>query len=99
MTVRLRISARAVAEIERADAWWRENRQSAPGALRQELKAAFELLLQQPGIGSRIISDRVTATRRLHLERIGYFVYYRLTNDELAVLSVWHARRGQLPRV
>jgi toxin ParE1/3/4 len=99
VTIRLRISARAVSEIERADEWWRENRPSAQGALRQELMAAFELLLRQPRIGTKIISARASGTRRLHLERIGYFLYYRIKDDELAVLAVWHTRRGREPRV
>ncbi len=99
MTLRLRISARAAAEIERADAWWRENRLSAPGAVREDLKGAFRVLLRQPGIGLKVSGARLTGTRRLHLERIRYFVYYRVKNDELAVLSVWHSSRGREPRI
>ena len=99
MTLRLRVSARAAAEIERADAWWRENRSSAPGALREDLKAAFELLLRQPGVGVKVTSARLTGTRRLHLGRVRYFVYYRARNEELAVLSVWHSSRGHGARV
>ncbi len=99
MTLRLRISARAAAEIERADAWWRENRLSAPGAVREDLKAAFKVLLQQPGIGVKVASARLDGTRRLHLERIRYFIYYRVKNYELAVLSVWHSSRGRGPRI
>jgi plasmid stabilization system protein ParE len=99
VTLRLRISARAATEIERADAWWRDNRPSAPGALREDLKAAFQLLLRQPGVGIKVTGARVSATRRLHLGRVRYFVYYRVKNDELAVLSVWHASRASAPRV
>lgn len=95
----LRISARAAAEIERADAWWRENRPSAPAALRDDLEAAFELLLRQPGIGVKVGGAHLAGTRRLHLSRVRYFIYYRVKNDELAVLSVWHASRGQGARV
>lgn len=99
MTLRLRITARAADEIERADAWWRENRVAVPAAVREDLKAAFKLLLQQPGIGLRVASARLAGTRRLHLERIRYFVYYRVKGEELMVLSVWHSRRGREPRV
>lgn len=99
MTLRLRITARAADEIERADAWWRENRVAVPVAVREDLKAAFKLLLQQPGIGLRVASARLAGTRRLHLERIRYFVYYRVKGEELMVLSVWHSRRGREPRV
>jgi plasmid stabilization system protein ParE len=64
VTLRLRVSARAATEIERAD----------------------------------VTSARISATRRLHLGRIRYFVYYRVKNDELAVLSVWHVSRATAPR-
>jgi plasmid stabilization system protein ParE len=99
VTLRLRISARAAAEIERADAWWRENRLSVLGALREDLKAAFQLLLRQPGVGVKVTSARMAGTRRLHLGRIRYFVYYRIKNEELAVLSVWHSSRAGGPHV
>lgn len=78
MTPRLRISARAAAEIERADAWWRENRPAIPGALRDDLEAAFKLLFRQPGIGVRVSNARLAGTRRLYLGRIRYFLYYRV---------------------
>ena len=99
MTLRVRITARAAGEIERADAWWRENRLAVPGALREDLKAAFKLLLQQPGVGIKVASARLTGTRRLHLERIRYFVYYRVKSEELVILCVWHSSRGRGPRV
>jgi hypothetical protein len=44
LNLRLRVTARAAREIERADAWWQENRSAAPRALRDDLKAAFNLL-------------------------------------------------------
>lgn len=99
MTLRLRISARAAAEIERADAWWRENRPSAPGALREDLKAAFKLLLRQPGIGVKVSNARLAGTRCLYLGRIRYFIYYQVKKEDLAVLSLWHASRGRGARV
>jgi plasmid stabilization system protein ParE len=99
VTLRLRITDRAAGEIERADAWWRENRRAVPGALREDLKAVFKLLLQQPGVGIKLRSAGLTGTRRLHLERIRYFVYYRVKSRELVVLSVWHSSRGRGPRV
>ncbi len=99
MTLRLRVSARATAEIERADAWWRENRPSAPGALREDLKAAFKLLLRQPGIGVKVSNSRLAGVSRLNLGRIRYFLYYRVKTEELAILSLWHASRKRGARV
>jgi len=99
VTLRLRVSVRAAAEIERADAWWRENRPGAPGALREDLKASFKLLLRQPGIGARVSNARLVGARRLHLGRIRYFLYYRVKKEELTVLSLWHASRRRGARV
>lgn len=99
MTLRLRITARAAREIERADAWWRENRLSVPGAFRDDLKGAFNLLLQQPGVGTQVVMARLPGTRRLYLKRIRYSLYYRIQGDDLFVLSVWHASRGSGPSI
>src|SRR5437764_11422439 len=42
----LRISARARREIAEAQEWWKVHRDKAPQALQEELREAFELLLQ-----------------------------------------------------
>jgi plasmid stabilization system protein ParE len=99
VTLRLRISARAATEVERADTWWRENRPSALGALREDLTAALKLLLRQPGIGVKVSNARLGGTRRLYLGRIRYFLYYRVKREEVAVLSLWHASRKRGARV
>jgi plasmid stabilization system protein ParE len=99
LSLRLRVTARATRDIERADAWWQENRLAAPRALRDDLKAAFDLLSQQPAVGLRVANARVSGVRRLHLGRVRYFIYYRATADELVVLSVWHMSRAQGPHV
>jgi plasmid stabilization system protein ParE len=71
----------------------------AGGAVREDVKSAFQLLLQQPGVGVKVISARMPGTRRLHLKRIGYFIYYRARDEQLYVLSVWHSSRGSTPLV
>lgn len=97
MTLRLRITVRAAAQIEKIDRWWLENRPSAPEALREDLKAAFALLLVQPGVGTKVANTRAEGVRRLHLGRVHYYVFYRVAKGELAVLSVWHSSRGSAP--
>ena len=99
MTVRLRITTRAAGEIERAAAWWQQNRLAALGALREDLRSALDLLLQQPGVGVKVAGMRLLGARRLHLDRIRYFIYYRVKRDELVILSFWHSSRGREPRV
>jgi plasmid stabilization system protein ParE len=84
--LRLRITRRAAFEIERAERWWKVNRPAAPLAVREDLKSALSLLLRQPSVGVRVASTRVPGVRRLHLGRVGYFLYYRVTTDEMVVL-------------
>ena len=38
MTLKLSVTLRAAAQIERADRWWSENRLSAPEALREDIE-------------------------------------------------------------
>ncbi len=71
-----------------ADAWWRENRLSVPGAVREDLKGAFDLLLQRPAWGTQVVTARLPGTRRLYLKRISYFLYYRVQGDDLFVLGL-----------
>ena len=99
MTRSLRITARAAADVERADAWWRKNRLSALDAVREDLKTTFGLLLLQPGIGERVENARLLGTRSLQIDRIGYDVYYRVKGNEVVVLALWHSHRAKRPRV
>jgi plasmid stabilization system protein ParE len=97
MPLRVKISARAAAQIHKAAEWWADNRPAAPGAVRKDIGESVALLAEQPGIGSRYEGARTPDVRRLFVGRIGYFVYYRATADTLEVLAVWHARREKQP--
>jgi plasmid stabilization system protein ParE len=97
VALQLRFTARAAAQIERAERWWLANRLSAPLALRDDLKGAFTLLLRQPGAGAKVANARLPSVRRLHLGRVRYFVYYRVQGDDLLILTVWHASRRPVP--
>lgn len=97
MALRVKISARAAAEIRKADAWWAENRTATPGAIATDFAAAVSLLAQQPGIGAKYEGTRVPGVRRLYLNRVGYFVYYKAEAGLLKVLAFWHASREHPP--
>ena len=97
MTLRIKVSARAAGQVRQAAAWWSANRPAAPGAVAKDVGESIALLAEQPGIGARYGGSRTPGVRRLFLGRIGYFVYYRATNDTLEVLALWHARRGSEP--
>ena len=99
MALRVKISARAAAQIRKAAAWWAEHRPGAPGAIAHDLEESVALLAEQPGIGSKYSGARAGEVRRLYMGRVGYFLYYRATPESLEVLAFWHARRGRQPRL
>jgi plasmid stabilization system protein ParE len=99
VSLELFISRRAAREIERVIRWWAVNRPAAPGAVLQDLKGALNLVLVQPDIGARVPEASSAGVRRFHLDRIRYWVYYRVRQNRLEVLSVWHSSRGSGPAV
>ena len=90
------VSDLAQAQIRVADEWWRENRPKASNAIAEELDRASVLISLQPQIGARATNLSLPGVRRLHLARIRYYLYYRVTNepDRVEVLAFWHASRG-----
>ena len=64
-----------------------------------DLSGALEMLVLEPGIGSKVETSRSEVVRRLYLGRIHYFVYYRVRRNTLEVVSFWHERRGSAPSV
>lgn len=99
MVLVVRVKARAQSQIVDAATWWQENRPAAPGAIRLDLQAALDVLVEHPGIGTRVENARDPETRRLYLARTGYFVYYRAKGRNLEVIAFWHASREHAPRV
>ena len=74
MTLRVKVSARAVSHIRKAAQWWAENRPAAPGAVRQDIGDALALLAQQPGIGAAYDGAKTRDVRRLLVGRTRYFI-------------------------
>lgn len=99
MKFRIRISNTAAAQIDVASAWWREHRDKAPDAFDEDIDDAFQILRTEPGIGSPVRGRRI-GIRRLWLDRIRYFVYYRKVEpDIIEILAVWHGARRPPPRL
>jgi plasmid stabilization system protein ParE len=95
--VNVRVTKRAQAQIDRAAVWSDENRDRAPEAFDEDLAEAFLLLSAEPGVGAPALRTHAHGVRRLHLARIRYQLYYRISGDQVAVLGLWHARRGGGP--
>jgi plasmid stabilization system protein ParE len=93
----VRIKPRAQREIERAAEWWAENQPAAVGAIRKDIEAALALLVEEPGIGTRIETARSDVVRRLYLTRVRYFLYYRVRGNFLEVAAFWHSSREAGP--
>ena len=97
MALIVRIKPRAQREIERAAEWWAENRPAALGAVRKDVEAALALLVEEPGMGTKVETARSDTVRRLYLTRIRYFVYYRVRGKFLEVVAFWHSSRETGP--
>ena len=100
MALKLRVTKRAAREIDRIAEWWAANRPAAPEVVREDLEFALvSLLTEQPGLGSAVPEAGSPEIRRFHLDRIRYWVYYRVRGNYLEVVSVWHSSRGSGPSV
>lgn len=97
--MRIRVVPSAQRQIRDAVEWWRHNRPAAPNAPVEELRRAFQLLRIHPDAGSRARNAALEGTRRLHIARVNYHLYYLVvpTKAEVQILAFWHAHRGSAP--
>ena len=85
------------AQIRAINDWWRANRLSSPDLFVDELAASFVIIEATPQIGRPYRRSPVNGTRRLLLKATRYHIYYAPLDDDLIVLALWHARRGEGP--
>lgn len=92
---------RASREVAEAKRWWRANRTKAPDALEEEIRTALDLIAATPGIGAVARNVTLPGVRRIFLNRVNYFLYYRPQAESrvVEVVALWHARRGTGPRL
>lgn len=59
------------------------------------------MIASTPLIGAVARNVRLAGVRRLFLNRVNYFLYYRpnLELRRVEVVGLWHARRGGGPRL
>jgi len=96
-----RVARSAADQMVTASAWWNANRPKAPGAFLEEIQRALELISTQPQIGTKAGNVRLAGVRRIHLSRIHYYLYYRVTESPrtVEVLALWHTSRGSGPEL
>lgn len=95
MSLPLRVTRRAAREIRAASDWWIENRPAAPDAFHDAIRNAFELISTRPNIGAVAANVELAGVRRIHLSKVGYYLYYRVKTRPKAVevLTLWHTSR------
>ncbi len=91
--LRLLISERAKEEIGRANAWWQRERPSARIGLTDELRQAFDIVVQHPLAGLRIDDPEFRTVRRLSLNRTHYHLFYEIRDDAVVILGIRHQSR------
>jgi plasmid stabilization system protein ParE len=90
-------AARAIAE---AAEWWAANRPKAPDAFVADFESARQLIASHPGIGARARNVKLEGVRRVHLARVHYYLYYRVTSEPaIEVLALWHTSRSTSPEL
>jgi len=50
-------------------------------------------------MGGEVTDASSTDVRRFHVDRIRYWIYYRVRGKRLEVVSVWHSSRGTNPTI
>jgi hypothetical protein len=100
-SLRTEISGEAERQIREADAWWREHRPLARNAIREEFGRVRDLISDHPGLGAPVRDTTLPHVRRLYIERINYYVYYRIVGvpKYIEILAFWGSRRGGPPPV
>lgn len=99
MALPYRIKARARREIERLAQWWASNRTDAPGAVRLDVEGVLFVITLQPGLGQKVESGRPLVVRRYLMSRTQHWLYFRVRDAVVEVLSVWSTSREQGPNV
>jgi plasmid stabilization system protein ParE len=88
----IEISPRARRQIQAARRWWLQNRDKAPELFDDELDRVQELLARMPYAG-KPAHTRHGPARRLTIDRIRYYLYYRVLEDSVRLISLWHTSR------
>jgi plasmid stabilization system protein ParE len=93
----VKVTPIAAGHIQKAAVWWMDNRDKAPTAFKEEIERGFALIAQRPDVGAKATNVKLKDVRRIHLSRIRYFLYYRVIEDRVEVLALWHSSRLKGP--
>jgi plasmid stabilization system protein ParE len=93
----VRVTPEAEAQIRQIDDWWRAHRPAAGGLFLDELAHCLTTIGHAPRVGRSYLLSPIAGTRRFLLKRTRYHVYYCASAEEIRVLAIWHAQRGVGP--
>ena len=94
------VTAAAEHQIRAASEWWYEHREGAPGVFGEELRRAFELIVQYPEAAPTARHPELPSVRRVLLPRTRFYLYYQVARaGAVEVLALWHTSRGDSPHL
>ena len=88
--VRIRWLGSALADLDEIEAYIAEDRSAVAADVVVQIIKAVSLLGEQPGLGR---SGRVPGTRELVVPGLPYIVPYRVKDEVIQVLRVYHTSR------
>lgn len=91
----VRFTARASADIERANQWYEGERVGLGAEFQLELWRVLDLLVTMPEMGPIAARD----LRRVLTRRFPYAIYYRLADDVLEIRACLHHRQKRPARL
>ncbi len=89
----LLIGELAAAELAAAVRWYETQRPGLGGELLEAVARVFDLVAQNPELGSAVPAVASGRLRRLIVERFPYQVVYELRSTEIAVIAIAHSKR------
>jgi len=98
--LRVRIVSSAARAIAEAAEWWRTNRPTTPDAFITDFENSLKLIASHPAIGARARNAKLQGVRRVHLARVHYYLYYRVSPEQsIEVLALSHTSRENEPEL
>lgn len=99
--MKVKFTPRGDLRAQNAAAWWRNNRPDTSELFTEELAQAVKDLETIPQLGTRHPTARRPQLMRLLLEKTKCHVYFEVDTkqEEIRILMIWGAPRGEEPKL
>ncbi|MBK8995576.1 MAG: type II toxin-antitoxin system RelE/ParE family toxin [Myxococcales bacterium] len=99
--MRIVLSKRAQAQLDRIDAWWHTHRDKAPERFEEELEQAKRFLQATPALATIYLVRGGRTIRWVLLPKTKVKLYFWVDEkaDVVHVLSAWGGKRGRQPKL